>query len=91
MEMLDNAHNLPLHFAVELGIPFALAFCVLVVWAIWRGKPWAERRWDRQMAWGILFVIGIHAMVEYPLWYGPFFMATLVVNAITASAIATSG
>jgi hypothetical protein len=78
MEMLDNAHNLPLHLAVELGIPVALGFCALVIGLIWKYKPWAETRTDRQLAWGILMVIGIHSMVEYPLWYGPFFMTTVI-------------
>jgi O-antigen ligase len=78
MEMLDNAHNLPLHLAVELGLPVAIAFCGLVGWLIWKNKPWAEVRSDRQLAWGILMVIGIHSMLEYPLWYGPFFMTTLI-------------
>jgi O-antigen ligase len=78
MEMLDNAHNLPLHLAVELGIPVALGFCGLVLWLIWKNKPWAETRADRQLAWGILMVIGIHSMVEYPLWYGPFFMTAVI-------------
>ncbi len=78
MEMLDNAHNLPLHLAVELGLPVALAFCGLVGWLVWRNKPWQETRADRQLAWGILLVIGIHSLVEYPLWYGPFFMTALI-------------
>jgi O-antigen ligase len=78
MEMLDNAHNLPLHLAVELGLPVALAFCGAVAWLIWRGKPWNETRTGRQLAWGILMIIGIHSMVEYPLWYGPFFMTSLL-------------
>jgi O-antigen ligase len=78
MEMLDNAHNLPLHLAVELGIPVALGFCGLVLWLIWKNKPWAETRADRQLAWGILMMIGIHSMVEYPLWYGPFFMTAVI-------------
>lgn len=78
MEMLDNAHNLPLHLAVELGLPVALAFCGAVAWLIWRGKPWKETRADRQLAWGILMVIGIHSLVEYPLWYGPFFITTVL-------------
>jgi O-antigen ligase len=78
MEMLDNAHNLPLHLAVELGLPVAMAFCAFVVWLIWKNRPWAETRADRQLAWGILMVIGIHSMVEYPLWYGPFFMTTVI-------------
>lgn len=78
MEMLDNAHNLPLHLAVEFGIPVALGFCALVIWLICKGKPWKETRSDRLLAWGILGVIGIHSMVEYPLWYGPFFMTALI-------------
>jgi O-antigen ligase len=78
MELLDNAHNLPLHLAVELGLPVAVTFCGLVGWLIWKNKPWAETRVDRQLAWGILMVIGIHSMLEYPLWYGPFFMTTLI-------------
>ena len=82
MEMLDNAHNLPLHLAVELGLPVALAFCGFVAWAVWRAKPWAETRPDRLMAWGILLVIGIHSMVEYPLWYGPFFLTALLCTMI---------
>jgi O-antigen ligase len=78
MELLDNAHNLPLHLAVELGLPAAAAFCGLVGWLIWKNRPWAESRADRQLAWGILMVIGIHSLVEYPLWYGPFFMTALI-------------
>lgn len=78
MEMLDNAHNLPLHLAVEFGIPVALGFCALVIGLIWKYKPWMETHADRQLAWGILMVIGIHSMVEYPLWYGPFFMTTVI-------------
>ena len=78
MEMLDNAHNLPLHLAVELGIPVALAVCALVLWLIWKSKPWAEKRAERQLAWGILMVIGIHSLVEYPLWYGPFLMTAVM-------------
>lgn len=85
MEMLDNAHNLPLHLAVEFGIPAALGFCILVIWLIWKGRPWKETRSDRQLAWGILLVIGIHSMLEYPLWYGPFFMTALICIAILSA------
>jgi O-antigen ligase len=74
-DILDNAHNLPLHLAVELGLPAALLACGGVVWAVARGKPWAEADPARQMAWAVLAVIGIHSMLEYPLWYGPFQIA----------------
>ena len=74
-EILDNAHNLPLHLAVELGIPAALLICGTGLWLIWRAQPWRERDPTRQMAWGVLAVILLHSMLEYPLWYGPFQMA----------------
>jgi hypothetical protein len=74
MEMPDNAHNLILHMAFVWGVPLTLAGVALVLWLVWRGAPWRERDSMRQMAWGVLLVIGIHSMLEYPLWYGPFFM-----------------
>lgn len=74
-EILDNAHNLPLHLAVELGIPAALAICIGLSWIVMRGKPWLETDPVRQLAWGVLAVIGLHSMLEYPLWYGPFQLA----------------
>jgi O-antigen ligase len=74
-EILDNAHNLPLHFAVELGLPLALGVCSLLAWTLWRTKPWTERNAPRQMAWAVLALIGLHSLLEYPLWYGPFQVA----------------
>jgi len=73
--ILDNAHNLPLHLAVELGVPVALLACALLAWLVWQGRPWAERQPARQLAWAVLLAIGIHSLVEYPLWYGPFQIA----------------
>jgi Virulence factor membrane-bound polymerase, C-terminal/O-Antigen ligase/Protein glycosylation ligase len=73
-ELLDNAHNLPLHLAVELGVPFALLLCGAVLWCIVRAAPWRETDAARQLAWGVLMLMGVHSMVEYPLWYGPFLM-----------------
>lgn len=74
-DILDNAHNLPLHLAVELGIPVAALLCGFVAWAIWRARPLQEAVLARQMAWAVLVLIGLHSMLEYPLWYGPFQLA----------------
>lgn len=74
-DILDNAHNLPLHLAVELGIPLALIVCGGAGWIVWRAKPWRDTDPTRQMAWGVLAVILLHSLLEYPLWYGPFQMA----------------
>ncbi|WP_369821785.1 PglL family O-oligosaccharyltransferase [Polaromonas sp. OV174] len=73
--ILDNAHNLPLQLAVELGLPAAVALCGGAGWLVWRAQPWRETDAARQMAWGVLAVIGLHSLLEYPLWYGPFQLA----------------
>jgi lipoprotein signal peptidase len=77
-DILDNAHNLPLHLAVELGIPLAALFCVVVAGLIGWLRPWHDQNPARQMAWGVLLVIGLHSLLEYPLWYGPFQIAVLL-------------
>jgi O-antigen ligase len=74
-DILDNAHNLPLHLAVELGVPAATLACGVVLWGVVRARPWAETDAARQMAWAVLAVIAIHSLLEYPLWYGPFQIA----------------
>ena len=75
-DILDNAHNLPLHLAVELGLPLALLVCGWGTWLVWRLRPWREADPARQLAWAVLALIMLHSMLEYPLWYGPFQIAT---------------
>lgn len=77
-ELLDNAHNLPLQLAVELGLPIATAVMLFLSALLLRLKPWRERNAGRQVVWGVLGVIGVHSLLEYPLWYGPFHWAALL-------------
>ena len=77
-QLLDNAHNLPLHLAVELGLPVALVLCGAVVVWIWRQKPLQEQCVERQLAWAVLALIGVHSLLEYPLWYAQFQVAALL-------------
>ncbi|MGJ7490973.1 PglL family O-oligosaccharyltransferase [Variovorax sp. ZT4R33] len=72
VEILDNAHNLPLHLAVELGLPAALAVCGGFAALVLAARPWRERDPARLMAWGVLGAMVLHSLLEYPLWYGPF-------------------
>ena len=74
-DILDNAHNLPLHLAVELGVPLAALLCAGMSWWMLLRRPWAETEPARQLAWSVLAIILLHSMLEYPLWYGPFQMA----------------
>ncbi|KQU82894.1 polymerase [Variovorax sp. Root318D1] len=74
-EILDNAHNLPLHLAVELGIPVSVLICGGFAWMVLAARPWWERDPARLMAWGVLGAIVLHSLLEYPLWYGPFQLA----------------
>jgi O-antigen ligase len=74
-DILDNAHNLPLHLAVELGVPLTVLLCGGGLWLAWRAQPWRELDPTRHMAWAVLAVILLHSLLEYPLWYGPFQMA----------------
>ena len=74
-DILDNAHNLPLHLAVELGVPLAVAVCGGFAWWVLRQKPWRDTDPTRQLAWSVMAVILLHSLLEYPLWYGPFQMA----------------
>ena len=75
--LLDNAHNLPLQIAVELGLPVALAVCAVAGALVWRARPWHETAPPRQLAWGVLLAIAAHSMLEFPLWYGPFQLVAL--------------
>ena len=73
-DMLDNAHDFPLHVAVEFGVPFALAVMAAIAAWVLRRQPWREHNPWRMMAWCLLVVLALHSLLEYPLWYGPFQM-----------------
>lgn len=72
VEILDNAHNLPLHLAVELGLPAAVLICGGFLALVLAARPWRERDPLRLMGWALLGVLLLHSLLEYPLWYGPF-------------------
>lgn len=74
-DILDNAHNLPLHLAVSFGLPFALVAVLLILLLVWRAAPWRASAPQAHLAWAVLGMIGLHSLLEYPLWYGPFQIA----------------
>jgi len=77
-DILGNAHNLPLHLAVELSVPAAVGIVGALLVVILRLRPWHIEHSEHALAWAVLAVIGLHSLLEYPLWYGPFQIATLL-------------
>lgn len=67
----NNTHNLFLQWLVEAGIVgggLVIAACVFWLRGLWRAAASLEEGW----IFGIVAVLGIHSMVEYPLWYSYF-------------------
>lgn len=74
-DILGNAHNLPLHMAFAFGLPAAFVLLGLGLALVVRARPWRLPHPGSSLAWGVLAVIGLHSLLEYPLWYSPFQMA----------------
>jgi hypothetical protein len=75
----DHTHNLPLQLAVELGIPLAVLVMALVavalVWAFNQARRQAGlERTTSAAALVMVLMIGIHSLLEYPLWYAYFLL-----------------
>ncbi len=75
----DHTHNLPLQLAVELGLPLAALVMVLLLWALWRGarQAWAaagDAGSPQRCAVMMVLMIGVHSLLEYPLWYSYFLL-----------------
>lgn len=77
----DHTHNLPLQLAVELGLPLAALVLALLLGAllVWGHRAWREDGDDglaRRAAWIFVLMIGLHSLLEYPLWYSYFLLPT---------------
>jgi O-antigen ligase len=84
-DILGNAHNLPLHLAVTLGLPITGALGLALLAALALTRPWMSLQPGHQLAWSVLAVIGLHSLLEFPLWYGPFQMAVLLCGVLLLS------
>ena len=70
----DHAHNLPLHLAVELGLPLATGVLGLLGLALWQGWRRSAGDTGARCAWLMVLMIGLHSLLEYPLWYAYFLL-----------------
>ncbi|PPD52179.1 MAG: hypothetical protein CTY10_09615 [Methylotenera sp.] len=63
----EHAHNLFLHVLAEMGIGgFLIVAAGLFTWA--RAFKWSDFNIEKWWLISLLSVIGIHSMLEYPLW-----------------------
>jgi O-antigen ligase len=80
--LYNNAHNLIFQLAAEAGIAgLAVLFAALAVWlnGIRRATMSAAHWWG----YAILGVLGIHSLLEYPLWYSYFLaIAAILLGAL---------
>lgn len=78
----DHTHDLPLQLLVELGLPLGAALLALLLAALWRAGRLAQQAADRaeavtrRSACMMLLLIGLHSLLEYPLWYAYFLLPT---------------
>jgi O-antigen ligase len=79
----DHTHNILLQFAVELGVPLAVLVSALLVLALWKALETAldVARDDtpaplERCAFMMVLMIGLHSLLEYPLWYAYFLLPT---------------
>jgi hypothetical protein len=78
----DHCHNLPMQLLVELGWPLGLAVLGLLLWSCW--VAWrescrasaADEAVMRRCAFMVVAMIGLHSLLEYPLWYSYFLLPT---------------
>ncbi|MES2049526.1 MAG: Wzy polymerase domain-containing protein, partial [Pseudomonadota bacterium] len=67
----EHAHNLILNFAAELGWPATFFISFALAWWTWQTclKPSANNNRAIGLASLCFIAVGVHSMVEFPLWY----------------------
>lgn len=84
VSFFDHCHSLPLQLAVESGVPLTLAVLLGTAWAGWRaraalGGEDEERARGARTALFMLVMVGVHSLLEYPLWYVYFLLPAMMI------------
>ena len=77
----DHTHNLVMQLAVELGLPLSLLILGLLTYSLWRAFAFSHAASGgdavaRRCAFMLVLMIGLHSLLEYPLWYAYFLLPT---------------
>lgn len=82
----NNVHNLVMQLLAETGFATSALVLLPVAWALWRLPPWRVATDGARWAWLVMAVVGVHSLLEYPLWYMNFLIpAALAFGAHMAS------
>ena len=88
----DHTHNILVQFAVELGVPTTVLLVALFGWTLVRAfeRSLAEDADApvRRAALMLVLTIGVHSMLEYPLWYGYFLLPAAFALGVASGAAA---
>jgi Virulence factor membrane-bound polymerase, C-terminal/O-Antigen ligase len=84
--VFDHAHSLPLQLAVEFGWPLTVLILTSVLYALAAHRfnansALGQRRW---LALGMLAVVLLHSLFEYPLWFAHFLLPSALLLALLA-------
>lgn len=78
--IVEHCHNLFLQLIVELGWPIGMLISLLLILALWAAFQRVRRTSDHPVLWrsalGMVMVVGVHSMLELPLWYAYFLLPT---------------
>lgn len=66
--VMSHSHNFFLQLSYAYGIPIALSFCGIVATVLWQARKQFESV-GGGFSYGLIACIGIHSLVEFPLWY----------------------
>ncbi|MFY7866339.1 Wzy polymerase domain-containing protein [Roseateles sp.] len=77
----DHTHNIVMQLAVELGLPLSGLVLGLLAWGLYVALRMSMRAEGadavaRRCAFMLVLMIGLHSLLEYPLWYGYFLLPT---------------
>lgn len=68
----DHAHNLLAQVQVELGMLGTLSLLGFAAYWLIKQQPWRQANGPQLAMLCVVLVLGIHSMLEYPLWHALF-------------------
>ena len=83
----EHFHNLVAQWLVEFGLPVAVIAVAFLAWwgfGVLRSASAAETWWLL----GVLAVVGLHSLLEYPLWFAYFLIPAAIAGGASDSRVA---